>query len=250
MSGQNFNGKTLQIKGYELKEVRDLQNAEIKDKLDWQHYVNKLQGKPVDNIQEIFQRPEIMQVLQQLVSMMQRGQMRGPGMGNRGAPGGRGGRMMPQQPGDMPKPAGPMGPRPQMPGAYPGPPPPMGPQAMPGMGGPQGMPGMPHMQRPPMMMQNQQMPPGAQGMNPFLAHYQAQGQKLLPGVTHDNPHYQTQVGEFIFEHVEKMADAQAPKITGMLIDLPLEEIKEYLVDFNKLKQKVVEARRLLGEGNQ
>jgi hypothetical protein len=38
---------------------------------------------------------------------------------------------------------------------------------------------------------------------------------------------------------------KAPKITGMLIDLPLEEIKAYLVDFSKLQAKVTEATNLL-----
>ena len=36
-----------------------------------------------------------------------------------------------------------------------------------------------------------------------------------------------------------MAGAQgAPKITGMLIDLPLEEIRDYLNDFDKFEKKV------------
>ena len=38
---------------------------------------------------------------------------------------------------------------------------------------------------------------------------------------------------------------RAPKITGMLIDLPIPEIKAYLVDFNRLKYKVMEANDLL-----
>ena len=46
-----------------------------------------------------------------------------------------------------------------------------------------------------------------------------------------NPNYKHQVGEVIFEFVEKVLEDKgvqedrAPKITGMLIDLPIEEIK-------------------------
>jgi len=55
------------------------------------------------------------------------------------------------------------------------------------------------------------------------------------------------VGEFIFEYVEKLVgETKAPKITGMLIDLPIEEIQGYLQDFSKLEEKVKEADALLG----
>jgi soluble cytochrome b562 len=47
--------------------------------------------------------------------------------------------------------------------------------------------------------------------------------------------------------VEKVAgEDNAPKITGMLIDLPIEEIKGYLHDFNRLVEKINEAKNLLG----
>jgi len=70
---------------------------------------------------------------------------------------------------------------------------------------------------------------------------------IAPAVVKQNPNYKTQVGEFIFEYVEKIAgEDNAPKITGMLIDLPTEEIKGYLVDFNRLVEKINEATNLLG----
>jgi hypothetical protein len=51
----------------------------------------------------------------------------------------------------------------------------------------------------------------------------------------------------IYEFVEKLAgEEKAPKITGMLIDLPIEEIKGYLGDYAKLEEKVREANSLLG----
>lgn len=61
-----------------------------------------------------------------------------------------------------------------------------------------------------------------------------------------NPNYKSIVGEFIYEYVEKfVGDQRAPKITGMLIDLPIEEIKAYLYDFSKLYQKISDAVNLL-----
>jgi len=55
------------------------------------------------------------------------------------------------------------------------------------------------------------------------------------------------VGEVIYEFVEKIAgDEKAPKITGMLIDLPIEEIQGYIQNYSKLEEKVREANALLG----
>ena len=76
--------------------------------------------------------------------------------------------------------------------------------------------------------------------------YNARGFQLVPAVVPQNPNYKAQVGEFIYEFVEKIAgEEKAPKITGMLIDLPVEEIKGYLVDFGKLQAKISEANTLL-----
>ena len=50
----------------------------------------------------------------------------------------------------------------------------------------------------------------------------------------------------IYEFVEKIAgEDKAPKITGMLIDLSIEEIRGYLGDYGKLEEKVREAKSLL-----
>lgn len=69
---------------------------------------------------------------------------------------------------------------------------------------------------------------------------------MLPGIVVNNPNIKQFVGEFIYEYVEKfVGEEMAPKITGMLIDLPLEEIKGYLYDFYKLQQKIFEAREIL-----
>jgi Poly-adenylate binding protein, unique domain len=81
---------------------------------------------------------------------------------------------------------------------------------------------------------------------PHVIEYHQNGVRLIAAVNINNPHYKTQIGEFIYEYVEKIAgEDKAPKITGMLIDLPLPEIISYLQDFNKLNIKINEANSLL-----
>ena len=71
--------------------------------------------------------------------------------------------------------------------------------------------------------------------DPVVAAYNMRGYGYLPAVVPENPNYKGLVGEFIYEFVDKLVGNQrAPKITGMLIDLPIEEIKGYLYDFAKL----------------
>ena len=46
--------------------------------------------------------------------------------------------------------------------------------------------------------------------------------------------------------MEKIAgEEDAPKITGMLIDLPLEDMKAYLSNYGTLIEKVTEAKSLI-----
>ena len=61
-----------------------------------------------------------------------------------------------------------------------------------------------------------------------------------------NPNFKNQIGEFIYEFVEKIAgEEQAPKITGMLIDLPIQDMYSYVNDYLVLERKVREAIKLL-----
>jgi len=102
------------------------------------------------------------------------------------------------------------------------------------------------MMQAPMGMPPAQMMVPPQAQMPLPQQYAQKGIFLLPAVVKTNPNYKTQVGEFIFEYVERIAGEQkAPKITGMLIDLPIEEIQGYLQDFSKLEEKVREADALL-----
>jgi hypothetical protein len=82
--------------------------------------------------------------------------------------------------------------------------------------------------------------------DPVINLYNQKGFTLIPAVISGNPNLKPMIGEFIYEYVERLVgEERAPKITGMLIDLPLDDIKSYLYDFSKLHQKVGEALALL-----
>jgi hypothetical protein len=75
-----------------------------------------------------------------------------------------------------------------------------------------------------------------------------QTSKLVPSVKAENPHMKQQVGNAIFDFVSKIKGPDlAPKITGMLIDLNLEEIQAYLTNYREFLKKVTEAANLLTE---
>jgi hypothetical protein len=60
-----------------------------------------------------------------------------------------------------------------------------------------------------------------------------------------NPNYKNLVGGAIFEFVQSLVEGFAPKVTGMLIDLPLAEIQKYLVNFDLFLQRVSQATQLV-----
>lgn len=82
--------------------------------------------------------------------------------------------------------------------------------------------------------------------DPYVNEYNVKGCSLMPAVNPQNPNYKNMIGEFIYEYVEKfVGEERAPKVTGMLIDLPTDEIKGYLYDLTKLHQKASEAVNVL-----
>jgi hypothetical protein len=73
-----------------------------------------------------------------------------------------------------------------------------------------------------------------------------QAAKILPSMTERNPYLKDQVGHLIYDYVLMiMGPEKAPKITGMLIELPVQQIKQYLGSFDALQMKVQEANELL-----
>jgi len=85
-------------------------------------------------------------------------------------------------------------------------------------------------------------------MSPVEQKFMQMARQVSPGVIPQNPNYQQIVGEEIFEYVEGIVGDHAPKVTGMLIDLPIPDIHQYLADYKKFEEKVKEASKLLGEG--
>jgi hypothetical protein len=54
----------------------------------------------------------------------------------------------------------------------------------------------------------------------------------LPSVQDKNPYYKEQVGNLIYSFAEMICGGdKAPKVTGMLIELPVEQIRQYLGSF-------------------
>jgi hypothetical protein len=97
------------------------------------------------------------------------------------------------------------------------------------------------------MMQQQQQIPGqpAQQLTPQQK-YQQQALSIMPSVQERNPYMKEQVGHLIFDYVQMIAGQdKAPKITGMLIELPIPQIKQYLQSFEGLQMRVEEATTLL-----
>jgi len=92
------------------------------------------------------------------------------------------------------------------------------PQApQPGVPQQKGMPGMPAMPMVPGQMNPQQM----QNL-PINQKYAMLCSKILPSCNEKNPHLKDQVGQTIFEFVSVLVQKErAPKITGMLIEIPV-----------------------------
>jgi hypothetical protein len=71
---------------------------------------------------------------------------------------------------------------------------------------------------------------------------------LLPSLRPNNKVYKEKVGQLIFPFVKKLApEERVPKITGMLIELPMEHVREYMSCFDVLEQMVEEANELISE---
>lgn len=94
----------------------------------------------------------------------------------------------------------------------------------------------------PMMPNQQQMQGVPQGQMTIAQRYTQSTLKYIPALNPNNPHLKQQVGGCIYEYVQQLVgDDKAPKITGMLIELPVNQIKDYMMDFNNLQMKVKEA---------
>lgn len=71
--------------------------------------------------------------------------------------------------------------------------------------------------------------------------------QIINAVVPENPNYKDQVGTVLYEYIQQIVGAKAPKVTGMLIDLPIEDIKHVMQDWSLLNTRVQQAHELLNQ---
>lgn len=71
--------------------------------------------------------------------------------------------------------------------------------------------------------------------------------QIISAVVPENPNYKDQVGTVLYEYITQIVGPKAPKVTGMLIDLPIEDIKLIMQDWSLLNTRVVQASELLDQ---
>jgi hypothetical protein len=92
----------------------------------------------------------------------------------------------------------------------------------------------------------QAAPMMAQSQDPAAVAFYQKTAKIVPSLKADNPHLKQSVGNAIFDFVTQLKGSElAPKITGMLIDLPLNETQTFMTNYGEFRQKVEEAATLL-----
>jgi hypothetical protein len=66
--------------------------------------------------------------------------------------------------------------------------------------------------------------------------------KIFASVQEKNPYYKEQVGHAIYDFVNMICgEKTAPKVTGMLIELSIDQIKQYLGSYEALQVRANEA---------
>ena len=74
--------------------------------------------------------------------------------------------------------------------------------------------------------------------------------RILPAVIPENPRHKEQVGTVIYDFVVKIVGVEnAPKITGMMLELPVTEMQAILKDWNLFNTRLHQAKEIL-EGHQ
>ena len=80
---------------------------------------------------------------------------------------------------------------------------------------------------------------GAIRSNQIAAQYQQVADKMRGQIFEKNPYLKERVGEAIFPFIKNLVgNERVPKITGMLIELPVEQIKQYMFSYDNLVLKV------------
>lgn len=79
-------------------------------------------------------------------------------------------------------------------------------------------------------------------------HYLTKTMAILPAIVDQNPFYKQHVGKCIFPFVQAMLcldSRAAPKVTGMLIELPIDEIRAFMQNYETLSKLVDQAMDML-----
>lgn len=272
LSTHQIDNHPVYINHYEIKQYRDMQNEMQKDKQDFQRY----QAENSGGLHEMQNSDEIMNLLRLLLQQGYLKRMNQPHQGGPGGPsrGFQGGNQSGPQGGHMVHP----GQNPNMGGNHPG-----GQQqhrqgynqrqnngqhqnnynkgnmGQAPMNVPQGMPSAQHQnsmppvqQMPAAMNAPSMMPPVASNVGANMPkdaasiEYLAKTMPILPAILSENPNYQQIVGSCIFPNVQTVCGPElAPKITGMLIDLPITEIHAFMKDYYVMIERIRQARDLL-----
>lgn len=248
LNGSAFEGRTLTINHYEIKEIREINNEAVKDRNDFQQF--RAQHNQGANWSGLANQEDIQYYLKLLLenfpNYLNRGQQRNHmNQGNMNQGG---------QPGQRPYGAnkGMQGPRNNYQGKHQG-----GNRGMQqNMNNPasgnmgMGMMGnnMQQMQMQQMQgqrpIQQQQQQPQMQMTNEQLFHEKCQ--HILPAMIPENPNHKEQAGTVFYEFVIKVVgNEMAPKITGMLIDLNINDIKQMMGDYNLFTTRVRQAEDVL-----
>ena len=227
LHNHQFQGKTLTINHYEIKEIRQINNEAAKDRNDFQQF--RAQHNQGANWSGLANHEDVQYYLKLLLesfpTLISRPQQRPMGMQNPGGQAGPGQRGMHPKHMAGGKPGG------RAYGGHKG-------MSQTGIGGgqPSINPTIPPQQPP--QPQPQQLP--------LDQKFIADCHKILPAMIPDNPNHKNQAGTIFYEYIKNFLGAEkAPKITGMLIDLQLEDIKLMMSNWNHFCQRVKQADDVL-----
>ena len=95
------------------------------------------------------------------------------------------------------------------------------------------------MNQQPVMAPQHQQPPQVNAQMSVEQRYLLSCQQIIYAVVPENPSYKEQVGTIFFDYIKHIAGPdKAPKVTGMLIDLPIDDIKMIMQDWSLLQTRV------------
>lgn len=112
----------------------------------------------------------------------------------------------------------------------------------------QQLPGQPQQMMAQEMMQHQQQPqpqPPMEAMTPQQI-FIRKNQEIFNAIVPENPKYKEIVGNNLYDFIlQQVGQQKAPKVTGMLIDLNIDEIRNILQNWDLFITRVKQASELL-----